>query len=87
MCSVVTSGAMRAPTYREIADDIERRIRVGEFPPGTAIPSYRELSRQYAKSVTMVQRSVAMVIDRGLCVGRPGVGVFVRSVHAVRRFR
>jgi GntR family transcriptional regulator len=76
---------MTSPTYREIADDLECRIRAGEYRPGTAIPSYRGLSRMYGKSVTTVQRSVGLLVDRGLCVGRPGVGVFVRSTRPARR--
>jgi GntR family transcriptional regulator len=64
-------------TYRQIADDLQRRIEAGEYPPGTAIPSYNQLSRMYGMSVSTVQKSVALLEDRGVAMGRPGVGVFV----------
>ncbi|HEU5110519.1 MAG TPA: GntR family transcriptional regulator [Micromonosporaceae bacterium] len=64
-------------TYRQIADDLERRIRAGQYPPGTAIPSYRGLSGLYGMSVSTVQEAVVLLQDRGVVVGRPGVGVFV----------
>jgi DNA-binding GntR family transcriptional regulator len=66
-------------TYREIADDLQRRIKVGEFVPDTAIPSYRGLAQMYGMSVSTVQKAVVLLEDRGVVAGRPGVGVFVRG--------
>lgn len=34
------------PLYQQIADDIERRIAYGEFPPGSLLPSERKLAAQ-----------------------------------------
>ena len=65
-------------TYRDIADDLQRRIRAGEYPPGSAIPSYRGLSRLYGKSISTVQRAVGLLEDRRVVKGRPGVGVFAQ---------
>ena len=64
-------------TYRQIADNLQHRIQAGEYSTGTAIPSYRGLSHLYGKSVSTVQRAVGLLEDRGVVVGRPGVGIFV----------
>jgi len=68
---------MAGLTYVQIADDLQRRIWAGDYPLGTAIPSYRDLSRIYRKSVSTVQRAVGLLEDRRVCAGQPGRGVFV----------
>jgi DNA-binding GntR family transcriptional regulator len=67
----------RALTYREIADDLHRRIRIGEYPPGSALPQYQDLAGSYGVSVSTAQRAVMLLRDRGLVLGVPGRGVFV----------
>ena len=66
-------------TYREIADDLAARIRSGEYPPGGPLPSYSKLADLYSVSVSTAQRAVGLLHDRGLIVGEPGVGVFVKE--------
>ena len=74
-------GASTVPrlTYREIADDLTARIRSGEYPPGGPLPSYSKLAELYSVSVSTAQRAVALLHDRGLITGEPGVGVFVKE--------
>ena len=67
----------RALTYREIADDVARRIQADEYPPGSALPQYHEMARSYGVSVSTAQRAVMLLRDRGLVTGVPGRGVFV----------
>jgi GntR family transcriptional regulator len=67
----------RALTYREIADDLHRRIRIGEYPPGSALPQYPDLAGSYGVSVSTAQRAIMLLRDRGLVTGVPGRGVFV----------
>jgi GntR family transcriptional regulator len=58
--------------YRVIADDLAARILSGEYPPGSPIPTYKELATIYSVSVTTVQRALIILQDRGLVVGVPG---------------
>ncbi len=64
-------------SYRQVADDLTARIRRGEYQPGHAIPSYRELAALYSVSVSTASRAVALLRDRGLVIGIPGRGVYV----------
>lgn len=65
------------PTVREIAADLTDRIKSGEYPPGTRLPPARELADLYGVSVASVQRATTLLHERGLTIGRPGLGVYV----------
>ncbi len=53
----------------------------GSLPPGSKLPSYRDLQQRYRLSPATVQRLLADLARRGLVVTRPGSGTFT----AVRR--
>lgn len=64
-------------TYRQIAEDIAERIQTGEYPPGSALPSYRALAEMYSVSVSTAQQALRLLRDRGLTRSELGRGVFV----------
>lgn len=64
-------------TGSEIVADLTERIRNGQYPPGTKLPSARELADLYEVSVSTIQRVVALLQERGLVVGQQGRGVYV----------
>jgi GntR family transcriptional regulator len=64
-------------TYRQIADDLAARIKAGEYPSGTTLPSYKQLADIYSVSISTAARAVGLLHDRGLVYGEPGRGVFV----------
>ena len=64
-------------TYRQIAEDIAERIRRGEYPAGTALPSYRALADMYGVSVSTAQAALRVLRERGLTRTELGRGVFV----------
>lgn len=66
-------------TYRQIADDLDARIRAGEYAPGAAFPSYQQIASMYSVSVTTAQSAVRLLRDRGLLRSVSGVGTFVRE--------
>ncbi|MEO3776616.1 winged helix-turn-helix domain-containing protein [Micromonospora sp. B11E3] len=65
------------PTMTELIQDLLRRIEVGEFQPGSQIPSTKQLSDHYDVSPATIHRAVATLREQGVLVGRPGRGVFV----------
>jgi DNA-binding GntR family transcriptional regulator len=76
---VVACLVPRRMTAAQIAADMEERIRSGEYPAGSRLPSYRELGDIYSKSFSTIAKVVLMLKERGLVEGEPGVGVFVRE--------
>ena len=66
-------------TARQIADDMEERIRSGEYPPGARLPSTVELANLYRVGTTTASNVYMMLRERGLTEGQQGVGVFVRE--------
>lgn len=67
------------PAYRQVADDLRRKIAAGEPEVGSAIPSTAQLTRAYGVSSTVVRAAVAELRADGLVLGQPGKGVFVRA--------
>lgn len=65
--------------YEEIADDLRKRITDGEFPPGTRLPSRRELTDHYDVSTPVIDRSMQILRILGVIDTLPGVGVYVRK--------
>ena len=61
----------------QIYEDLADRIRSGEYPPGTELPSYRELAALYTVGRTTMSVIVKRLRDEGLVVGVRGRGVFV----------
>ena len=51
-------------SYRGIANDITERIAIGEYPAGSKIPSYRQLSELYSVSISTAQRAVMALEER-----------------------
>lgn len=63
--------------YMRIADDIERRIREGEFPHGSRLPNRGELADHYGAAVMTVRRAQRELIERGLVRVVQGKGAYV----------
>jgi GntR family transcriptional regulator len=64
-------------TGAQVLADLTERIKKGEYPPGTKLPSARELADLYDVSTSTVQRILALLQERGMVVGQQGRGVYV----------
>ena len=69
----------RRLTYGEIADDLAARIAIGDYPPGSKLPSYTELGQLYDVSYATVHRAVRILRERRVVYGESGRGVYVRG--------
>ncbi|BFH13740.1 PLP-dependent aminotransferase family protein [Paenibacillus melissococcoides] len=65
------------PLYQQIADDIERRIAYGEFPPGSLLPSERKLAAQLGVNRSTVILVYAELRALGIIESRSGSGTRV----------
>ena len=65
------------PKYRQIADDLRRRIGSGELRAGQRLATERELCRCYGVERVTARRALSLLQDDGLISTRPGIGSFV----------
>lgn len=74
--------------YREIAEDLRRRITTGEFSPGQQLPSIAALQKHYdVPGLNTIRQAQQLLVDDGLVETRQGVGAFVlRTEPQPRRF-
>ncbi|MBO4162639.1 winged helix-turn-helix domain-containing protein [Micromonospora antibiotica] len=73
--------------WRQIADDIRRKIAAGVYAAGSRLPSETDLSQGYGVSRTTVRTVIASLKSNGLVVveQRPGHprSTYVRTVDRV----
>jgi GntR family transcriptional regulator len=65
------------PMYRQIADDLRRKIEAGELQRGGQLPTEIDLREQYDASRNTVRDAIKWLTTRGLVETRPGQGTFV----------
>lgn len=70
--------------HQRIRDDIEDRIRSGQWPPGRRVPFETELMTQYGCARMTVGKAMSALVEAGLIVRRKRAGSFVAQprVHA-----
>ncbi len=67
---------MRTIRYREIAEDLRRRVEAGEFAAGRLLPSEAELSGAYSASRVTIRKALEELRGEGLIAARQGFGWF-----------
>ena len=67
------------PASRQVADDLMARIDSGEYPPGSALPPYRQLAADYDIAVNTALAAVRLLRDRGAVSIRRNAGARVRD--------
>ncbi|MFT3819960.1 MAG: PLP-dependent aminotransferase family protein [Rubrivivax sp.] len=67
------------PLQARLRAAVVREILGGRLPPGTALPSSRELARQLALSRNTVTAAFGQLVDEGFVEARPRRGLFVAA--------
>lgn len=70
--------------YRQLAHEIRRRVRQGEFQIGQQIPGEHALSRDYHMSVGTVKRAMMELVREGILQRKRGSGTFVADPDQTR---
>jgi len=70
------------PTTESLRETFLERIRTGVWPPGTALPSERELMAEFKVSRLPLREAIAGLRALGVLHTRPGSGTRVRRVDA-----
>lgn len=66
---------------------LETRILSGEIPPGTQLPTQKELAETEGVSRTVVREAVSRLAAQGLIRSRQGSGVFVADTARYQAFQ
>jgi GntR family transcriptional regulator len=73
------------PAYLQIADALREQINTGRYPPGSQLPTERELQDTFSVSSRTVRVALDQLRAEGLVVSQQGRGVFVREQTIPRR--
>lgn len=71
------------PTEWQMAADLRGAIHAGAHPPGTAIPTERDLAQRYGVSRATARQAIGHLVGEGLVEARRPKGHFVRSIAKV----
>ena len=63
--------------YQKIYNDLLQGIKSQKYPPGSRLPSEKELMEQYGVSRITSKKALEMLADRNLIARRPGKGSYV----------
>lgn len=77
----------KAMSADEIVEDLAERIKRGQYPPDSRLPTYGELSRLYDVSPATIGTIVGRLKERGLVYGIQGKGVYVSASGSPRSLR
>lgn len=72
---------MRVPLYRQLAEQLRRRILSGELPPGTRLPAERRLAAMLGVNRSTVVNAYRELAAEGLIAGHVGRGTVVVDAY------
>ena len=71
---------MARSRYKPLVDTLAAEIRSGHLPPGTQLPTHRQLASREGLSLVTATRVYAELAAMGLVSGETGRGTFVREL-------
>jgi GntR family transcriptional regulator len=71
------------PRYHQLADVLRRKIRIGELPPGSQLPTEADLAATYRSSRGTVRLALGVLRNEGLIQSEQGRGSFVRDKRPI----
>ncbi|WP_281202370.1 GntR family transcriptional regulator [Cytobacillus kochii] len=66
------------PLYKQIAQDLQRKIENNIFEPGQRLPSEHELTEEYGVSRLTVRKSIKLLLEEDLIIIQQGKGMYVK---------
>lgn len=68
--------------YQRIARSLRERITGGDLPPGSRLPTEKQLAAEWSVSIPTIRQAVDELQGEGLIEKRQGIGTFVRAPRA-----
>ena len=66
--------------YKSLVDTFAEAIRSGQMPPGTQLPTHRQLAAEHGLALVTASRVYSELEAMGLVSGETGRGTFVREI-------
>lgn len=73
------------PLYQQLAQDIQRRIKAGTLPPGTRLPTVRELASQLGVTRLTIHSAYSELQSGGWVEATVGRGTFVAAQFEIQQ--
>jgi GntR family transcriptional regulator len=70
------------PLWRQLADDLRARIEAGEFAPGRAVPSRKQLEVHYDVGQKTAEHALRYLAEQGVIETSVGKGSYVVDAGA-----
>jgi GntR family transcriptional regulator len=74
---MILNTSVPTPLYHQLANILLQKIRNGEYPPGSKIPSEPELARKYKVGRPTVRQATDILVHRRILTRKRGSGTFV----------
>ena len=66
------------PTYLQLVQQVEQAVRLGALEAGDQLPTVKDVVAALAINPNTVARAYRELENKGLTVGRPGLGTFIQ---------
>lgn len=76
---LLAGAATDSPLYKEVKRLLTETIQAGEWKPGTAIPSERQLSARFHVAVGTLRKAVDELVQERILIRQQGRGTFVAA--------
>lgn len=67
------------PLYKQVEDELYRRIQREEYTPEKRLPTEAELAKQFDVSTITIKKAILNLVEQGVLVRKQGKGTFVVS--------
>ena len=84
---LVLSQADGRPMYAQLVEQVTERVALGDWPPGTKLPSIREMAMALDISAITVKRTYLELERDGVIVTQQGRGSWVAEQQDARRLQ
>jgi len=75
----------KIPFYRQVAISLSNRIKTGQYPQGSNLPSVRSLCEEFDVSINVIQRALKQMSQDGLIALQQGKGCRVIDYDQSRK--
>lgn len=82
LSSLSLAAGSPEPIYRQLIEQVRRRIAAGQLKPGEEMPSVREVAQQLAVNPMTVSKAYAQLEAQGALVRRRGQAMVVADTQA-----